>query len=475
MKRTFALACLAAAVGCALAAQRANAQAPSVGAAQKMFDEANSRAADLAKSILGGKGESPAEDRQALGERLRPVVEESFNARQQLQHAKLESLRRWLDEIEKSIKEREENKEAIIKSRIEELLLPKTEDQEKHNSTYKNFFRDAENVRPTAENRQPMVVPQPGPPENVPPGMEVRERYVEEQAEVNGQTDTIRRPFYEIVKIGQPNSARHDGDDNDGYVASPLKSDDQSMTNHGAASPRDAFDFAVRERLAQLDAEAAEEDRKAAEQYLAGLRQHKGVITAGTLKETENKLRQAERALKRAKATLEALALERTELAADAEADVIEAEVEVKRAEAKVEAARASAATALTQIKTLEAEVETAQANLNSQKKSYERMYRLATEEKAVDMKLVDEKQEKLHAAEGSLTAAQGAVLTGKARATQCEADVLAAEAELNVAQTRRHAAQRRRERLMHRAATDPVGAHPSQGDLTQPPDGAKP
>jgi hypothetical protein len=54
--------------------------------------------------------------------KLQPLVEESFQARQRLQKAELAELRRRLEEIEKAIAEREKNKEAIISSRLDQLL-----------------------------------------------------------------------------------------------------------------------------------------------------------------------------------------------------------------------------------------------------------------------------------------------------------------------------------------------------------------
>ena len=476
MKRTIAILFIAAAVGCTLAARQAAAQAPSDGisidAAQKNFDEANSRAADLAKSILDAKDDSAAGDRQALRERLRPAVEESFNARQQLQHAQLEQLRRRLDEIEKSIKERKENKESIIKSRIEELLSAKTANR------FSDLFYDEgkREFRPVPADRLPAVVPQPGPPENLPPGTERRVRYVEEQVQVNGEVKTVKRPVYEIVPSAKPNAAPPRGNDNNGFVAPPRKSDDDSTGIRGAAFAREAFDFAVRERLTHLDMEAAEEDRAAAEQDLARLRKRyeQGEVHEFSLREVENKLRQAERALKRAKATLEALALERTELAAAADADVAEAEAEVKRAEAKVEGAKASVVAALAEINRLEAEVESAKSNLESRDKVFKRLQKLV-DEKAVDMTLLDEKEEQREAARAALAAAEAALRNGSALAERAKAAVTEAEQELNVAKARLRAAQARRERLMHRAATDSVGAPPSPGADAKPAASAKP
>lgn len=479
MKRTLAIAFIAAAAGCMLAAQEAGAQPPSggisIGAAQKIFDEADSRAADLAKSILDAQDDSAAGDRQSLRERLRPVVEESFNARQQLQHAKLEQLRRRFAEIEQAIQEREENKEAIIKSRIEELLLGKIMDRRKEGAL--GYSPDGvKNFPPGPENRQPSIVPQPGPPENLPPGTEVRERYVDKQVEVNGELRTFKVPVYEAVKTRQPNAAPHDGDANDGFVAPPRKSDAPSMTNHGVASAPGAFDFVARERLAQIDMEEAEEKRAAAEQDFARLRQlyERGAAPERAFHEGEKELQQAERALKRARATLEALALERTELAAAADADVAEAEAEVKRAEAKVEGAKASVDAALAEINRLEAEVESAKSNCDFRDKALKRLQKLVSE-KAVDVTLLDEKEEQRGAARAALAAAEASLRNGSALAVRAKAAVSEAEQDLNVAKARLRAAQARRERLMHRAATDPVGAHPAPSADSQPAESAKP
>ena len=49
------------------------------------------------------------------------AVEAAFVTRQKLQHSEVDSLQRRLEEVQKSIQAREENKEAIIQHRIEEL------------------------------------------------------------------------------------------------------------------------------------------------------------------------------------------------------------------------------------------------------------------------------------------------------------------------------------------------------------------
>ena len=59
-----------------------------------------------------------------LRQELCAAVEAAFVTRQKLQHSEVDSLQRRLQEVQKSIQAREENKEAIIQHRIEEPPIP---------------------------------------------------------------------------------------------------------------------------------------------------------------------------------------------------------------------------------------------------------------------------------------------------------------------------------------------------------------
>lgn len=61
---------------------------------------------------------------QDLRQRVRREVESAFEARQQLQRARLQQLRERLEHIEKSIAARERLKDRIIDHRVDELLNP---------------------------------------------------------------------------------------------------------------------------------------------------------------------------------------------------------------------------------------------------------------------------------------------------------------------------------------------------------------
>ena len=121
--------------------------------------------------------------------------------------------------------------------------------------------------------------------------------------------------------------------------------------------------------------------------------------------------------------------VERSKAALDqANAEVVQAKARVTTAEAEAKAAREM-------VKLHEANVEDAQSMKNFRQKVYDRMYRLAKEEKAIDMKLVDEKEEQLHASDAALTSAKASVLGAEAQADAADAKVDQAKADLVNAQ----------------------------------------
>jgi len=496
VKRTFPILALALAAGGSLAFHRVRAQdlsaeqpigqsaaapnasnqasnLPPLDAAKKQYQEASQRATRVALDFLQqATQQSPgpqANDRQAIRDKLRPLVEQSFDARQRLQQAELNELRARLAEIEQAIAQREQRKDAIVDSRIDELLNPSAE-RAGAGFVYETVVKDGKEIviaRWVGPGNNPAAapvpapapagrVPQPGtalsppPPVDLPPGTELRVREVQEVVVENGERKPVTRRFYETVRTGQSAAPQDNGESSDESLGPPRKSDEHSTGDQAAASADGGFDLRTRERLAQLDLEAAEEDRQAAEQDLALCQQlyEKGATSLTAIREKEKELRQAKRALKRAKAMLEVLALERTELQAAAEADVAEAQTEVEREAAKVRVAEANVDAAMAQRVQLEANVEGATSSLSFQRKVFDRLNQLARVEKAVDMRSVDEKEEKLREAQATLSRAQAAVITGKANVEKAKSAAEEARAAMQVAEARLHAAQARRERL---------------------------
>lgn len=112
-----------------------------------------------------------------------------------------------------------------------------------------------------------------------------------------------------------------------------------------------------------------------------------------------------------------------------------QAKAQVKQAEAHVTTAKAEAHAAKEMIALYKANVNNAESMLSFRDKVYKRMYNLANIEKAIDLKLVDEKEEQKHAAEASLTSAQASVASADAQFAAAEAKIEQAEADLVNAQ----------------------------------------
>src|SRR5215469_3656421 len=126
VKRTIAgtiplLALLIAAPGAS--AQRLPNKVP-LDAAKEEYLRAVQRAADAFREY---RDKGQAVEPQELRGKIRPLVEESFEARQRLQKAEVEAIGRRLADIEQSIDNREKNKEAIINARIEDVLSGKVD------------------------------------------------------------------------------------------------------------------------------------------------------------------------------------------------------------------------------------------------------------------------------------------------------------------------------------------------------------
>ena len=465
MKRTYAIATLLLSLGCVFAAHRTSAQTPSggssIGDARKQYDEAELSARSLVSSILDGDLETPVADKAALREKLRPLVEESFKARQQLQQAELEELRRRLGEIERTIEEREKHKEAIVNSRIDALLAaptatlrnqPAGENAAPNNKPARIF-----NQRAYDEWTNPRSIPNqisPGSPEaalpKLPPGMEARVRNIQENVEVNGVTTTITRPVIEYVQIERPKGGQSEDVAMEPYAPASRKADGNSFGEaKNPGSLENAADLDTRERLALLDLQPAQDKVDDAEKALSHSRklQDKGYASELEVSSREKDLRHAAIELRRAKVRLEGLAAQRIELQTAAESALAETEAEVERATAKVKVAEANVAAAEAKKAQLDADVDGAKSNRAFQAKRFDRLKSLARE-KAIDSTLVDEAEEKLHAAEAALSSAQAVAAHGGADIDQAKAALIEVRAELNIAEARRRAAQARRDRL---------------------------
>jgi hypothetical protein len=479
VKRTYAISALFVSLGCVFAAHRTSAQTPSsgssIGSARKQYDEAESRARSLAISLHGEDLEPPVADKAALREKLRPLVEESFKARQQLQQAELEALRRRLAEIELAIEEREKNKGVIVNSRIDELLAspsatnrnqPLGDDATPSNKSALNSTK-AGRENAYDETTNPPGVPNqaaPGSPEaalpKLPPGVEARVRYVQENVDVNGVRTTITRPVIEYVELNRSKDGPSEGIAMESYAPTSRRAEGNSFGEaKDSSSSESGFDFETRQRLALLDLQAAEEEYADAEKALTYARQlhDKGVTPVSEVSSREKELRHAAIELGRAKLKINGIARQRADLQAAAESVLADANAEVERAAAKFKGAEANV-TAVEGAKThFEAGIEATQTKLAFQIKKLNRLNQLAKVEKAIDLKLVDEAEEQKLAAEAALVSAKSAALTAGANVESAKAAVEEARAELHIAEARRRTAQARFDRLMRQ---------PPQSDL---------
>jgi hypothetical protein len=96
-------------------------------AAKEQYLRSEQRAAEAFLAVFRDREKGQAVEPRELREKIRPLVEESFEARQRLQKAEVETLRRRLADIEQTIDNREKNKQAIVNARIEDVLNGKVD------------------------------------------------------------------------------------------------------------------------------------------------------------------------------------------------------------------------------------------------------------------------------------------------------------------------------------------------------------
>jgi hypothetical protein len=349
----------------------------------------------------------PAGEQEDLRKKLLLLVEESFTARQNWQAAQLADLRRRLGEIEQAIDHREKNKDAIIQSRLDELLS-----------------------RPPAGNANRQTRPR----------MRYERRGPNSQ---RAQPQTSRVPQSESETIYDP--------DLDETVGQP-----RGAGNRTGRPEADEFDIETREQLAQLDVQGAETDLEAAKKALsiAQALHDEGAATPRNLLSAEQDFSRAEFELKRARAKLRGVARQRTELQTAAESDVLQAKAEESKAAAGVQSADAAHEAARAELDKVTAEVEAAKATLVVAEQHYTYSNKLANTG-AIGRDSLAEVEKEVTTAKAALDGANASVAKAKAKARECAAAIDIARAESYRAQVHLRAATARRDRLTARDATD--------------------
>jgi hypothetical protein len=416
----------------------------SLGAAREQYDQAFKREAEFFESAVPHLGDGNVREwNEDQRKKLRALVEQTFQARQELQRAELRELQRRLDAIGRALHDREAHKELIIDTRLNQLIS-----SEAASDGYAEFVEQrVENGEVKTIRRRVPVKGIRSPVPQAPAYKTVRE---EEYVDENGQVVTRMVPvtIRPTAPVAVPTPV----------LPQPAVGDEQTPEAPGKRSQvwADEIDIETRERLAQIDFQAAEEEYAALEKELAQLRKlaKEGAAPERQIRSRENEYRQAALALKRAKAKLQGVARQRAELEAAADAAVKQAEAERELAAAKVQTAMAARDAARGEIEKAEADVESAQAKVDYEQKQYARIKAL-TDAKAVDENLLIERESALDAAKAALLATKASVSTGKANFNESASAIVEAQAGLNIADARLRAAQAQRDRLAHRDEAD--------------------
>ena len=380
MKRTLATSLVLALATVSLLRGQAPDNKRSLSEAKRRFFEAEERAGTVLRDVaIEGFLDTADEDRQLLRDKLRPVLEESFDARQRLQRAELEGLRRRLTEIEQAIAVREKSKAAIVSARLDNLLL--------------------------SMNGAPATL------QNVQNGG-VKSQAIRTAPE---------SPFYR----GQ-SSASARGTRQPREVAEATQ--EQSKTASDAQ-----FDLETRERLAQIDLQEAQEEYDAAEKQLQWRHKLKesGAVPQGEITAYEKDRRRAKAELDRAKVKVEGVARQR-ELAA--KAAVADAEGERNMAVGMVRQKEGNRNGAQERLKEAEADLEAATAKRDYELKQGERIQKLF-DSKAVEATVVEEQKQKLAAADAAWANARSKVKTANAYLKDTERQLEEARAAVPAAE----------------------------------------
>jgi hypothetical protein len=516
MKRILTISAVLLAAGFTVAVRQAGAQ-PSSNKAQ--LDEAAKQyraAEEHARKAAEASGEARSDDQQALRDKLRPLVEESFVARQKFQSAEVEMLGRRLAEITQTINDREKNKEAIIDARIDELLNPgRVSDTEKNEPVSQidlldakeyaaaqqeislvrrlhengavsdQVLRDAEKrfsrfrVRPGLPSAEASAAPYAARPPVL--GYESRTAggkfvpFVQPQAglrvPLNPPSDpqSLDVPADEESAAQSPPQAGYtireerfveNGKPITRLVRIPINGrmiPQKTLKGEVSqlASDGSDLDLDTRERLARLDLEEAIAKRDLSAKDFESHRRSNENNRGSTPK---GEMRKLEAALQLAEIGAKRANVNLEGLAKQ------RAELE-SRADAAIAEATAAQQKAAAGVRISEANREAAQAQLQKAEADLEaaeshQKYRdkqhqrikKLVEDHAVDEKLADESEEHLATAKAALTGARSAVATAKANVDQTASAIDEAKAALKVADLRLLAAQAHRDRLKQRA-----------------------
>lgn len=462
--------------------------------------------------------------REKLRPKLRPVAAESFDARQQMQHVELESLRRRLAEIEQAVTAREKNKETIVNARVESLLAnikgmqPPRGIAQTSTREQKEAVSDDDPNLGDPVNEQVQLIPEAAgdgsrtrdrslPASHYTPrdgasslsafDPETRERLAQvdlqmaqegydaaekelkraEQLYATGAVpEAVLATCNKELRLarGQLDRAKVIVD---GFTRQ--RGEEQAQTRIAAYARRsdpdagEQLDFETRERLAHADVEEAQAIVDAArydlEAHVDANKQAPGSTPKAELKNIQAKVRIAEAKLQRANVTLEGYERERAALRGAADAAVAEAEAEREKAAAKVRTCEADFEAAKALISEREVDVERATANYKYREKTYKRIKQLV-EEKAVSQRLADEEEQHLVEAEASLAAAKAAVATAKANTERFKLAIDEAWAALKADDVRLGAAKAHRDRLPHRNVKgEPASQAPTADERQKP------
>jgi hypothetical protein len=76
----------------------------------------------LGRAITDARKSNDKNAENAATEKLRKVMDERFNTRQQLSRIKVEQLRKQTDELEKQLKKNDETRDAVVQKRMDDFL-----------------------------------------------------------------------------------------------------------------------------------------------------------------------------------------------------------------------------------------------------------------------------------------------------------------------------------------------------------------
>lgn len=424
---------------CAVAVSPVRGQSPSnaknpLAEARQRFLEVESRVGFVLRdSVVDGflnPSDAPADQRQPLRDKLRPVLEESFDARQRLQHAELEALRRRLAEIEQAIAAREKSKAAIVDARLDSLLLSMNGAPATASGGYtyevreEQYFENGE----LKKRQVPVVVRRTTP---VPGGQ------LPEQGRLGG---VLPSP---LPAGGQP----------------PREIPEAGTKEQNETASEAQFDLETRERLAQIDLQEAQEEYDAEEKQIKQARRlhETGAMSESGLAMFEKKLRRARAELDRAKVKVEGVKRQREAAAKEAVAD---AEGQRNIAVGMVRQKEGNRNGAQELLKEAEAALEAAAAKRDYEVKQGERIQKLF-DSKAVEATVVEEQKQKLAAADAAWANARAKAKTANAFLKDTEVQLEEARAAVPVAEANLREARAQLDSLVR----TPAPKSPDDGD----------